>query len=143
MPTVTSTVLTPLDQHIRELAAFEPTPFPVISLYLDLSQHGRGRDQHGQFVRKALTDRQRGLRPYTPEYASVERDAERIETYLRDELDPAAGGLALFACAGMSFFAAVPLGAPVDCHGVFVGPVPHLCPLARFVDRYPVDEIRP
>jgi hypothetical protein len=137
MPTVTSTARTPLDQHIQGLAAFEPTPFPVISLYLDLSPNQHGRDRHGPFVRNVLADRRRGLRPATPEHASFERDAERIEAYLRDELDPDATGLALFACAGMSFFDAVPLGAPIDRHWLFVGPVPHLYPLVRYVDRYP------
>ena len=102
MPTVTSTARTPLDQHIQGLAAFEPTPFPVISLYLDLSANQHDRHRHGPFVRNVLADRRRGLRPATPEHASFERDAERIEAYLRDELDPDASGLALFACAGMN-----------------------------------------
>ena len=133
----TSTVRKPLDQHIQELAAFAPTPFPVISLYLDLSPNQHGRDHHHAFVRKALADRFRALRPDTPEHASFERDAARIETYLRDELDASANGLALFACSGVSFFDAVQLGAPIDRHNLFVGPTPHLYPLARLVDQYP------
>jgi peptide chain release factor subunit 1 len=133
----TSTARRPLDQHIQELAAFEPTPFPVISLYLDLSPDQHGRDHYGPFIRKALAERLRSLRPNTPEHASFERDAARIETYLRDELDPSANGLALFACSGMSFFDAVQLGAPVDRHWLFVGQVPHLYPLVRLVDQYP------
>lgn len=137
MPNPTSTVRKPLDHHIQELAAFEPTPYPVISLYLDLSPDRHGRDGHGPFVRNVLGDRMRGLRPNMPEQASVERDIERIEAYLRDELDPASNGLACFACAGMNLFEAVQLGTPVDRHGLFVGPVPHLYPLVRLADRYP------
>ena len=137
MANSTSTARKPLDQHIQELAAFEPASFPVLSLYLDLSPNQHGRDQHGPFVRKVIGDRLRGLRPNTPEQASVERDAERIEAYLRDELDPAANGLALFACSGVNFFDAVQLGAPIDRHALFVGPVPHLYPLVRLVDQYP------
>ena len=87
----TSTARKPLDQHIQELAAFEPTPFPVISLYLDLSADQHGRDHHGAFVREVLAERLRSLRPNTPEQASFERDVERVEAYLRDELDPSAG----------------------------------------------------
>jgi peptide subunit release factor 1 (eRF1) len=133
----TSTARKPLDQHIQELAAFEPSAFPVISLYLDLSPNQHGRDQHASFVRKGLAERLRALRPNTPEHASFERDAERIEAYLRDELDRSANGLALFACSGLNFFDAVQIGAPLDRHSLFVGPVPHLYPLVRLVDQYP------
>jgi peptide subunit release factor 1 (eRF1) len=132
-----STARKRLDQHIQELAAFEPSAFPVITLYLDLSPNQHGRDQHASFVRKALADRLRGQRPHTPEHASFERDIARIEAYVRDELEPSANGLALFACSGVNFFDAVQLGAPVDRHWLFVGPVPHLYPLVRLVDQYP------
>jgi peptide subunit release factor 1 (eRF1) len=138
MPTSTTQALKPLEQHIRELAAFEATAFPVLSLYLDLGPGQHGRDTHGAFVRKVLAERARSLHPGSPERESFERDTARIEAYLRDELRPSANGLALFACTGCgSFFEAVQLDTPVDRHWLFVGPVPHLYPLVRLADQYP------
>ena len=133
----TSHVRTSLDHQIQQLAAFEPTAFPVLSLYLDLSPNQHGRDQHGTFVRKALGERVRSLRPNAPERESIDRDAARIEQYLRDEVRPSANGLAIFACSGVGFFDAVQLDTPVERHWLFTGQVPHLYPLVRLVDQYP------
>ena len=134
----TSHVRTSLDHQIQQLAAFEPTAFPVLSLYLDLSPNQHGRDQHGTFVRKALGERVRSLRPNTPERESIDRDAARIEQYLRDEVRPSANGLAIFACSGVGFFDAVQLHTPVERHWLFTGQVPHLYPLVRLVDQTPL-----
>ena len=49
-----------------------------------------------------------------------------------------ANGLAIFACAARDdFFEAVQLDAPVEEHQLFIGPVPHLYPLARLNDQFP------
>ena len=138
MATTTVLARTPLDQHIQQLAAFEPTAHPVLSLYLDLTPNQHGREQYSAFVRKALGERARSLRALSPERESIERDVARIETYLRDELRPTAKAVAIFACAGCGgFFDAVQLDAPIDRHWLFVGPVPHLYPLVRLVDQFP------
>ena len=130
-------VRTPLAEHIQQRAAFEPTAFPVLSLYLDLSPDQHGRDHHQAFVRKALNERVKSLRLNAPERESIERDAARIEQYLRDEVRPSANGLAIFACSGLGFFDAVQLDTPVERHWLFTGQVPHLYPLVRLVDQYP------
>ena len=127
----------PLADHIQQLAAFEPTTFPVLSLYLDSSPDQHGRDKHHAFVRKALAERVRSLRASPSERESIEADAARIEAYLRDAVRPSANGLALFTCSGAGFFDAVQLDVPVDRHWLFCGPVPHLYPLVRLVDQYP------
>jgi peptide subunit release factor 1 (eRF1) len=109
----------------------------VLSLYLDLSPDQHGRETHAAFVRKALGERVRSLRPNAPERESIERDVARIEAYLRDEVRPSANGLALFTCSGIGFFDAVQLDTPVERHWLFCGQVPHLYPLVRLVDQYP------
>jgi peptide subunit release factor 1 (eRF1) len=128
---------TPLADHIQRLAAFEPTAFPVLSLYLDLSPDQHGRDHHAAFARKALGERVRSLRSNASERESIEADAARIEDYLRDSVRPSANGLALFTCSGAGFFDAVQLDTPVERHWLFCGQVPHLYPLIRLVDQYP------
>jgi len=126
-----------LDERLKALAVLEPSPFPVISLYLDLRPNQHGRDDFGAFVRKVLPERLRGLPQPSIERDSVERDIERIQTYLDSSVEPAANGLALFACAGADLFEAIQLEAPVEQHWLFIGAVPHLYPLARLLNMYP------
>jgi peptide chain release factor subunit 1 len=127
-----------LTESIDRLAQFEPVPFPVLSLYLDMRPNATGRDQYAQFLRKAFRDRLRTYRPHSPEHTSFSRDVERIDTYLQRDLRPSADGLAVFACAGADdFFEAIQLDVPVGFHRLYVENQPHLYPLARIDDQYP------
>ena len=132
-----STTRTRLGDHIQQLAAFAPTAFPVLSLYLDLVPHQHDHARDAAFVRAALADRLDTLHPHAPERESLERDAMRIETWLGEHLPPSASGLAIFACSGDGFFDAVPLDAPIERRALYVGSVPHLYPLVRLEDEYP------
>jgi peptide chain release factor subunit 1 len=131
----TSGLETPLRDQLDRLAAFEPTGVPVLSLYLDMRPNDRGRDSYDAFLRKTLAERARTLKG--DERASFERDAERIREYLATNLQSSANGLAIFACSRANLFEAVQLAAPLEHHWLFVGPVPHLYPLARVNDQYP------
>ena len=119
------------------LAALEPSPFPVISLYLSLTPNQHGREDYGTFVRKVFNERAKALPADSPERQSFDRDVERIRDYLDAEKEPAWHGIAIFACAGAELFEAIPLETPFDDHWLFVGSVPHLYPLAKLVDTYP------
>jgi hypothetical protein len=46
-----------LNEHLDRMAAFEPVPFPVISLYLNTQADQHGRDNFDSFVRKELSAR--------------------------------------------------------------------------------------
>jgi len=122
---------------METLAALEPSPFPVISLYLSLTANQNGRESHDQFVRKVFSDRAKALPAESPERESFERDAERIRRYLDSEKPQSSQGLAIFACSGAGLFEAIPLETPFDDHWMFVGSAPHLYPLAKLVDTYP------
>jgi len=129
---------TPLREQLEKLANFEPQTLPVISLYLNLAADQHGRDRYDTFTRKIFAERQRAFRDGTRERASFDRDVERIQTYLSNQVERSANAVAVFACAGAEdFFEAVQLQVPLDEHSLFVGPVPHLYPLAKLVDRYP------
>ena len=132
-----STTRTRLADHIQQLAAFAPTAFPVLSLYLDLVPYQHDHERDAAFVRAALADRLHSLHPQAPERESLERDATRIDAWLREHLPPAATALAIFACSGDGFFDAVQLDAPLERRALYVGPVPHLYPLVRLEDEYP------
>lgn len=126
-----------LSHVLDRLAEFEPTEFPFISLYLNMQPDERGRDHFDPFVRKELTARARTYAPHSPERESFESDIERINQYLKNEVQPSANGLAVFACHGNNFFEAVQLEAPIERHQLYVSNRPDLYPLARLMDQYP------
>ncbi len=128
-----------LEQIIDRLAAFEPTEgLPVISLYLNAQANEHGRQDFERFLRKEFSERARTFKAHTPERESFDRDVERINEYLRDELRPETNGVAVFACSGADdFFEPVQTAAPIENHRLYIYNQPHLYPLARLMDQYP------
>jgi peptide chain release factor subunit 1 len=132
------TAPTPIAAHLDRLAALEPTGLPFVSLYLNTQPDQRGRDNFRVFLKRELNGRARTYAAQTPARRSLERDIERIQAYLEAELQPAANGVAVFACAGAGeFFDALQLAAPIDEHLLVISDRPHLYPLARLDARYP------
>jgi len=127
----------PIIEQLDSLARFEPVPYPVISLYLNTQPNERGRDQYQTFVRQEFKARSRTFPTGSPERESLDRDLERINAFLESELQPAANGVAIFACSAGEMFEAVQLTAPIDRHSLYIGDAPHLYPLARVESKYP------
>jgi peptide chain release factor subunit 1 len=126
-----------LTETLEKLAAFEPTDFPVISLYLNTGPDQHGRTTFEPFVRKELQARGKTYPLRSPERESFERDTERIHSYLERQLQPSAHALALFACSAVNdFFEALQLEVPIQHHRLILGPEPHLYPLARLNEQY-------
>lgn len=127
-----------LAETLDRLARFDPAPLPVISLYLNLQADQHGKDNYGSFVKKELSARARSYPPRSPARESFDRDVERIEKYLANEIAPSANGLAIFACSGRdAFFEALLLDAPIPNHRLSVSHEPHLYPLALLLDQHP------
>jgi peptide subunit release factor 1 (eRF1) len=127
-----------LDTILDRLARFEPSPLPVISLYLNLQADQHGQASYAPFLKKELAARARTYAPGSQERASFDEDANRIEQYLATEVGPAVNGLALFACSGCDgFFEAVPVDVPVDAHRLTVASEPHVYPLELLLNRHP------
>jgi len=123
---------------LDRLVAFEPTPFPVVSLYLNTQADQRGRDNFDAFVRREFKARAKNWTMRTPERESFNRDTERINSYLRDELRPGANGVAIFACSAENdFFEAVQFDEPIEENGLFISYQPHIYSLARFIGHHP------
>jgi len=138
-PLPSSPLSSNLEESITRLAAFEPSTFPVVSVYLNTQpdQHGRTPDVvpylHREF--KALA---RTFIQSSPELHSFERDAERILSYAADQIDPAAHGVAIFACWGAEeFFEAIQLTTPFVDNHVSADNQLHLYGLAEVDERYP------
>jgi peptide subunit release factor 1 (eRF1) len=128
-----------MEGTLARLVAFEPTRFPVLSVYLNTQPDGHGRTPdaaphlHREF--KALS---RTWAPGSPERHSFDRDVERIVAYATGKLDPAANGAAIFACWGADeFFEAIQLTAPVSDTRVYACNQPHLYHLAHLDEQYP------
>jgi peptide chain release factor subunit 1 len=126
-----------LTDQLERLAAFEPAPYPVISLYLNTQPNHVGRDGFHGFVRKELKARAQTYPARSPEREMLERDLERISRYLENDVQPSANAVAIFACDAGELFETVQLDAPIDEHWLYVGDQPHLYPLARLVSKYP------
>ena len=126
-----------LNDQLDRLAAFEPSPYPVISLYLNTQPDGRGRDNFQTFVRKELKARAQTYPARSSEREMLDRDLERIGSYLENSVEPSANGVAIFACDAAELFAAVQIEAPVGDHWLYIGDQPHLYPLARIASQYP------
>jgi peptide chain release factor subunit 1 len=127
----------PLSEQLGRLAAFGPAPYPVVSLYLNLQPGQTGRDQHQGFVRKEFKARARTYPANSPERESLDRDLERIANYLETELNPAANGLAVFACSAGELFEVIETNAPIEQHWLYISDRPHLYPLARLESQHP------
>jgi peptide chain release factor subunit 1 len=127
-----------LEKIIDRLAGFEPVELPFISLYLNAQANERGRQDFERFLRKEFPERARTYKAHTPARESFDRDVERINEYLSNELRPETNGVAVFACAGANdFFEAIQLAAPFEHHRLYIYNQPHLYPLARVMDQYP------
>jgi peptide chain release factor subunit 1 len=136
MPKTTLATATPLRSELDRLAAFRPTTWPVLSLYLDMRPDQSGRRNHDIFLRKVFTERWRSFRGDVRK--SFEHDVERIQRYLETDVPASVRGLALFACsAEHEFFDALQLAAPFEEYSLFIGSVPYLYPLAQLSDGYP------
>ena len=126
-----------LHQLLDQLAAFTPTTLPVLSLYLNAQADQHGRDSFASFVRKELPARAKTYPLRSPARDSIDRDSERIQQYLQEEVQPSTNGIAIFACAGAAeFFEAVQLDVPITEHELYVDHQPHLYSLARLLDQY-------
>jgi hypothetical protein len=107
-----------LTESLERLAALEPSPFPVISLYLNTQPDQHGRDNFNTFLRKELSDRVNTYPAGSPERESLEHDAKKISQFLDSELQRSANGVAIFASHGTNeLFEAVQLTAPIAEHG--------------------------
>ena len=127
-----------LDELLERLSGFEPTGFPFISLYLNAQADENGRTDHDAFLRKEFAGRAKTYPAASAERESFDRDAQRITTYLAQDREPSANGIAIFACAAADdFFEAAQLGAPIENNRLYVYDQPHLYPLARLMDQYP------
>ena len=125
------------EQLLDRLLNFEPTPAPVISLYLDARVNEHGQRTFMPFVRKQLNERVKSYDVQSEERQSFEEDFVRIMRYLEHEVSDSVQGLAIFACsAANDWFEVGDFEAAFERNRVFISDRPHVYPLARLNDQY-------
>jgi peptide chain release factor subunit 1 len=125
------------EKLMERLLLFEPTPAPVISLYLDARVNEHGQRTFMPFVRKQLNERIKSYEVQSEERMSIEEDFVRITRYLESEMPTEVQGLAIFACAAANnWFEVGHFEAPFERNRLFISDRPHLYPLARLIDQY-------
>ncbi|HEX6044554.1 MAG TPA: Vms1/Ankzf1 family peptidyl-tRNA hydrolase [Pyrinomonadaceae bacterium] len=124
-------------QLMETLLNFEPTPAPVISLYLDARVNEHGKRNFLPFVRKQLSERLKTYPTSGDERASLEEDFVRIMRYLEEGVREPSQGIALFACSAENdYFQAGQFDVPFERNRLLVADRPYLYPLARLTDQY-------
>ena len=127
-----------LDNTLSQLASFQPSTMPVLSLYLNTQPDQHGRANYDGFLRKELKRAAERFAVRSAERDSFERDVSRVNEWLRSSLLASANGAAIFASwAADGFFDAVQFDAPVSDNKLYVYSQPHIFGLARIQDQYP------
>ena len=125
------------ERLLDRLLSFEPTPAPVISLYLDARVNENGQRTFMPFVRKQLNERVKSYDVQSEERQSFEEDFVRIMRYLEHEVSDSVQGLGVFACsAAKDWFEVGDFEAPFERNRVFISDRPHVYPLARLINQY-------
>jgi stalled ribosome rescue protein Dom34 len=125
------------EKLLDRLLSFEPTPAPVISLYIDARVDQHGKRTFFPFVKKQLTERSKSYENNSEERLSFEEDFVRITRYLKSEIPPSVQGVAIFACsAAKDWFEVGHFDVPFERNRLLISDRPHLYPLARLNDQY-------
>lgn len=122
---------------LKRMAARPPSPWPVLSVYVNTRPVGPQMTTYRPFLKKRMAEELKALNARSPEHESLSVDFARIQHYLDYDLREETQAVALFASyAGEDLFDAVQLPVEFPEHQVVVGAVPVLFPLLRIADRY-------
>lgn len=128
-----------LHDALRRLAEVDAPGLPVLSIYLDMRAHATGQSPGRRASLTVLRDRLRQIeRTYWPrgdDFDSFRADEARLGQFLDSQVDPAAHGLAMFACSAIGLWETIETGVPFR-DSVSVGPRVDLFQLARLIDEH-------
>jgi len=126
-----------LDASLKQLAAFEASLYPVTTLYLNAKPDGQGRHHFGAFARKELKMRSKTFPKDSLQKEAFDRDAQKIESYLENDVLASTNALAIFACSGQgNFFEVLQLEGQIPNNQVFMQNKPNLFWLAWLNDHF-------
>lgn len=127
-----------LNDLMQKLTAFEPSETPFLSIYLNAEPNEQGRDNYAGWLRKELSEQGKNYAEESAEATSFNADVERITNFLDNSIEPAANGIAIFACSGADgFFETAQIEVAFPNNRLFAFDRPHVFPLARALDQNP------
>jgi len=126
-----------IQRTLKRLAARGPSPWPVLSVYVNTRPVGSAMTTYRPFLKKKLTEELKAWKPRSPEHESLSVDAARVQHYLDYDIKEFTRATAVFACYGDNdLFDAVQLPIEFPESLVTVGPLATLYPLLRAADCY-------
>lgn len=127
-----------LSELTEKLIAFEPSGFPVVSLYLNATANENGRDEYKAWLKSEISELIGSYEEDSAEAQSINADVERIQEFLDNEAEESANGFAIFACSGADeFFETAQLDVAFPNNRLFAFDRPHIFPLIRIVEQNP------
>ncbi|HEX8288216.1 MAG TPA: Vms1/Ankzf1 family peptidyl-tRNA hydrolase [Pyrinomonadaceae bacterium] len=127
-----------LNKLVEKLAAFEPSGFPVVSLYLDATPNENGRDEYRVWLRQEIADLSENYKDEESAAAqSFKSDIEKIQNFLETGIEESANGIAIFACTGADLFETVQLDVAFPNNRLFDFDRPHIFPFVRVIEQNP------
>jgi hypothetical protein len=122
---------------LKRLAARPPSPWPVLSVYVNTRPVGTQMTTYRPFLKKRMAEELRALKARSPEHESLSVDFARAQHYLDYDLREETQSVALFASyAGEDLFDVVQLPVEFAEPQVVVGALPVLFPLLQVADHY-------
>jgi rubrerythrin len=121
---------------LKRLAARGPSPWPVVSVYVNTRPVGTSMTTYRPYLKKRLTEELKAFKQRSPEHESLLVDTARVQHYLDYDLQESTRAAAVFACYGDGdLFDAVQIPIDFAEQRVSVGPLAALYPLMRVADR--------
>jgi peptide chain release factor subunit 1 len=121
------------------LAELEPTPFPVLSAYLDLRPGEGGHAAIVPYLKTTLRRKAQRFEAGSEERRSYDQDAEALLALFEEGgrfAKPSGGTAAIFLCSESGLEEIVEYETPLDAHFLHVGHRPNLFNLAWTDERY-------
>ena len=122
---------------LRRLVARPPSPWPVLSVYVNTRPVGAAMTTYRPFLKRRMAEELKALKARSPEHESLAVDFARVQHYLDYDLREVTRSAAVFASyAGEDLFDAVQLPVEFPENQVLIGAMPVLFPLLHMADRY-------
>jgi hypothetical protein len=115
------------DKILQELAGYEPTDTPVVSLYLNVDPTQRTTEAYKLRLRGLIKDAGR---------SEQVQDFQAIERYFEHEYDWRGRGVVVFSNQPAGFWRTFPLAVPVDRSRLEIGSRPFIRPLVSLYDKF-------
>ncbi|PYS90651.1 MAG: hypothetical protein DMF62_04265 [Acidobacteria bacterium] len=123
---------------IEKLGSMEPDGQPFFSIYINAQPGENGRDTYPIWLKTQLSGEEQKYKEDEGQLGRFNDVRDRINSFVEEDADSGANGIAIFAgLGGDDFFEVVQLDVPFPESSFHSGERPHIFPLARAVYENP------